>query len=126
MPVRRFVAGKLAEKLRGTHIFTRGVSDTITRERLQDAYDTADAIYCHVVDLIDFERIAIEAHLRCMTLDHPGKYGGACGKCLRDACLAVDRFYGDGDPDELPSAVCPPRSDWGRAVARVIRYRRPK
>lgn len=124
MPVRRFVTGIFAEKLRGTHVFYMGDSDTITDEELDDARDVADAIYCHVVDLIDFERIAIEAHLRCMVQGHEGKYSGSCGKCLRDACLAVDRMHGAEEEEGLPPAEGRPRSDWPADVARVIKYRR--
>jgi hypothetical protein len=125
MPVRHFVTQIMSERLRGTHMFRFGESETITRAQLDDAEAVADAIYSYVVDRVDWSRIAIEAHLRCMRADHGNAYRGGCGPCLRDALLATDRTIDHDDDGPLP-APTPPTwlDDWPADVVRVIGYRR--
>lgn len=124
MPVRKFVTGLIAEKMRGKHIFRRGESATITHEQMDDACDVSDALFCQVIDLIDFNRVALEAHVRCVKQEHATPYGGACGTCIRDACLMVERLYGFDEINSLPLAVGRSDSDWPKDVARVVKYRK--
>lgn len=105
-------------------MFSYGVSETITDEQLDDALNTADAVFCRVVHLVDWSWIALEAHIRCMKSDHDDANGGACGPCLRDALLALDREWDRGD-QVVPPAEPVWIEDWPAAVARGMSYRKP-
>lgn len=119
MPVRRFVTNLLAGNMTGTHLFTYGVSETITDEQLADAQEVADALYCRVVGLVDWSRILLEALGRCMCKDHETQ-DGPCASCVHEALLNTDPREEAADVEE--SRI----EDWSKAVANCVTYRRKK
>jgi hypothetical protein len=122
MPVRKFVTSVLAEKMRGTHVWVYGVSETITEEQVEDALDVADDIYCHVIQRIDWNRILVEAYGRCSDAGH-GDWRHICGPCLQAALLATERAWPDYG---YPPAEFREIGDWPVDVNRITTYRKKK
>lgn len=124
MPVRRFVASVLGERIRGRHVWVHGVSETITDDQVWEAEETADSMYCNVVGLIDWKRILIESSIIHLESQHEDDViSGTCGKCINTALLATDRYFSWGNSG-LPDTPGPEIDDWAASVAKCVGFRR--
>jgi hypothetical protein len=127
MPERVRTRGLLAEKMRGTHLFYMGDSETITPEALTDATNTADDIYLSVIRVVDWSRTLLEAEIIHTNLGHgaDNPYDRVCGACIERSLLATSWDEYD-KPETIDTNEWRKEDDWPVAVARCVTYRRAR
>ena len=121
MPVRVNAGYQLASRILNDQPWW---SDTKWNSTWMDAEDVGDAIFVDVVNVVDWQRVLIEAsviHLtRSETHQKSEVVEGICGKCVRDALLNVERLI-NADVPEIPE---PTVSDWAVEVGRLLLERK--
>lgn len=125
MPNRFQVVATLANDAldqKGFH-FTATHSGRYPYEIWDAAENVADALYYRVVDLVDWNRVIIEATSLHLQKIHPDLLdNNLCGTCIREALLATDRsFHWEKNGGAyIPE---PTVKDWANGVAEAVGMR---
>jgi hypothetical protein len=135
MPVRRQVSREVAEQFAGIPVWNglTGTCQTMPTADYDKTREAADCLFAYVVDLVDWNRILLEAAGRHATLERAGQHpaqrypstvDGLCPGCLRGALLADDRLI-DWLGDAVPAdPVVDYGHDWAADLAAAVTYRR--
>jgi len=129
MPVRARVGTALAEQVVGAQVWNGlyGECKTMPTDAYDETVAVADVLYERIVDMIDWNRVLIEASSRHLNLVRDGNHRplrynimeAVCGFCIQEALLTDEHM-----PRHSPVPL--PRHDQGQDWLKVMAEMRQK